>query len=408
MQTFGVSVEGPLSLPCCSYSAAYGGVGGGIRSPAVECKLLFASETRRTSFSSAKCNFARWSRAGFSQTNRNRRATKCWATEKPNNDNEQPLAPVQLESPTGQLLLQIMRSHPHLLPATVDQQLDRLQSEKDEQKEEAATRSPQDLLFRRISEVKDKERQKALEEILYCLIIQKFADKNISLIPKISAEMDSYSNQESKLTSIHSSDAIEMIQSHISIILGERSVGPLSTAVQISKLKLGKLYAASVMYGYFLKRVDERYQLERSMKTLPDVKKLPKMFDNMKPNPFWDLESMVQITDDDDEYNSNYGQEEEGYKLRSYVMYLDAETLQRYATMRSKEAVGIIEKQTQALFGRPDIVIADDGSLNAVDDEILTVTFQGLTMLVLEAVAFGSFLWEAEGYVESKYRFINV
>jgi hypothetical protein len=75
--------------------------------------------------------------------------------------------------------------------------------------------------------------------------------------------------------------------------------------------------------------------------------------------------------------------------------------------MRSKEAVRLIEKQTQALFGRPDIVVAEDGSLGAVNDEFVTVTFQGLTMLVLEATAFGSFLWEAEGYVESKYHFLN-
>lgn len=75
--------------------------------------------------------------------------------------------------------------------------------------------------------------------------------------------------------------------------------------------------------------------------------------------------------------------------------------------MRSKESVALIEKQTQALFGRPDIVVAEDGSIGAVNDEIVMVTFQGLTMLVLEATAFGSFLWEAEEYVESKYHFVN-
>jgi len=88
-------------------------------------------------------------------------------------------------------------------------------------------------------------------------------------------------------------------------------------------------------------------------------------------------------------------------------MYLDAETLQRYATIRSKEAISLIEKQTQALFGRPDIRIAEDGSIDTSSDEILAITFSGLTMLVLEAVAFGSFLWDAESYVESKYNFVK-
>lgn len=88
-------------------------------------------------------------------------------------------------------------------------------------------------------------------------------------------------------------------------------------------------------------------------------------------------------------------------------MYLDPETLQRYATIRSKEAVSLIEKQTQALFGRPDIRILEDGSLNALNDEVISLTFSGLTMLVLEAIAFGSFLWDAEGYVESRFHFLE-
>lgn len=244
-------------------------------------------------------------------------------------------------------------------------------------------------------------------------------ENDISMIPTISSsnsdpasQIDSWPNQEGKLEKVHSPHALEMIQSHLTLILGERIVGPLNTIVHISKLKLGKLYAASIMYGYFLKRVDERYQLERTMKTLPKSRTEKKsILDDLKPNPFWDLESMVQISpsDEDDDDGPDSGDEEssKSYRLRSYVMYLDAETLQRYATIRSKEAISLIEKQTQALFGRPDIRVAGDGSIDAKNDEMVAVTFSGLTMLVLEAVAFGSFLWVAEGYVESKYHFFN-
>jgi hypothetical protein len=37
--------------------------------------------------------------------------------------------------------------------------------------------------------------------------------------------------------------------------------------------------------------------------------------------------------------------------------------------------VSLIEKQTQALFGRPDIKVLDDGSVNAKDDRIVKITF---------------------------------
>lgn len=39
------------------------------------------------------------------------------------------LAPLQLESPAGQFLSQILLSHPHLVPAAVDQQLEQLLTE---------------------------------------------------------------------------------------------------------------------------------------------------------------------------------------------------------------------------------------------------------------------------------------
>lgn len=259
--------------------------------------------------------------------------------------------------------------------------------------------------FRRIAEVKEKERRMALEEIIYCLIVQKFMDNDISMIPKISApsdptgRVDFWPNQEMKLESVHFPEALEMIQSHLSLVLGERLVGPLSAIVEISKIKLGKLYAASIMYGYFLKRVDQRFQLERSMNTLPEGFTQ----DPTPVNPLWDPDSLIRIPPD----GGSDGGGEGTYRLRSYVMYLDAETLQRYATIQSKEAISLIENQTQALFGRPDIRITKDGSIDASNDEVIALTFSGLTMLILEAVAFGSFLWDAETYVESKYHFFK-
>ncbi|XAR54764.1 hypothetical protein NMG60_11030051 [Bertholletia excelsa] len=326
-----------------------------------------------------------------------------------------PVAPLQFGSPVGQLLGQILQTHPHLVLAAIDQQLENLQAERDAQNDEAQA-SSQDLLYKRIAEVKEKERHKALEEIIYCLIVHKFRDKEISMIPKISTSdtgrVDFWPNQEQKLESVHSPEAFEMIQNHISLVLGDRVVGPLDMIVQISKIKLGKLYAASIMYGYFLKRVDQRFQLERSLNTLPkgfsEEQDQIRTEESAKQNPVWDPDSLIRIPPDDEdgESRTEFG-DSASYRLRSYVTYLDAETLQRYATIRSREAISLIEKQTQALFGRPDIRITEDGSLDTSKDEIVAITFSGLTMLVLEAVAFGSFLWDAESYIESKYHFLK-
>jgi len=127
-------------------------------------------------------------------------------------------------------------------------------------------------------------------------------------------------------------------------------------------------------------------------------------------NRLWGPESLIRIVPGHSGYPdggfTDTG-EEKSYRLRSYVMYLDVETLQRYATIRSKEAISLNEKQTQALFGRPDIRIAENGSIETANDEVVSITFSGLTMPVLEVVAFGPFLWDAESYVESKYHFLN-
>ncbi|XP_015865624.1 UV-B-induced protein At3g17800, chloroplastic [Ziziphus jujuba] len=325
-------------------------------------------------------------------------------------DNLVPVAPLEFESPIGQFLAQILQTNPHLLPAAIDQQLENLQADKDAQREEVPP-SSQDSLYKRIAEVKEKERRNALEEILYCLIVWKFVENDISMIPKISptsdpaGRVDFWPNQERKLEVVHSPEAFEMIQNHLSLVLGERVVGPLDTIVQISKIKLGKLYAASIMYGYFLKRVDQRFQLERTMKTLPEGFTKDQGPEDPSPaNWLWDPDSLIRVPPDDD-YDSD--SISKSYRLRSYVMYLDADTLQRYATIRSKEAISLIEKQTQAIFGRPDIRIAEDGSIDTSNDDEIALTFSGLTMLVLEAVAFGSFLWDAESDVESKYHFVK-
>jgi len=177
------------------------------------------------------------------------------------------------------------------------------------------------------------------------------------------------------------------------------------------------------MYGYFLRRVDQRFQLEKSMKTLPsglneesDAEQ-PLGSDSKTKGDFQTRYSSPQVasasmpsigTPSEPEFNPTvYGSRGvKPCKLRAYVMSFDPETLQRYATMRSKEGVGIIERHSEALFGRPEVQVVG-GSMAATNDEIIKISFSGLTSLVLEAVTFGSFLWDVESYVDSRYHFVT-
>ncbi|CAL1369409.1 unnamed protein product [Linum trigynum] len=331
------------------------------------------------------------------------------------------IAPLQLESPVGQFLSQILLSHPHLVPAAVEQQLEQLQTDHDSEKQndDPSAAGTDLVLYRRIAEVKANERRKTLEEILYALIVQKFMDANVSLVPTLappssdpSGQVDSWpTEEEKKLQQLHSDEAYEMILNHLSLILGNR-LGESSAVAEISKLRVGQVYAASVMYGYFLKRVDQRFQLEKTMKVLLNHQQDA-------------VEHDVKTSGTDGSYEAvgshpeaapsgwaggispgGFGSGIKPSRLRSYVMGFDGETLQSYATIRSKEAVTLIEKHTEALFGRPEIMITPEGTTDTSKDEVVKISFAGLKRLVLEAVTFGSFLWDAEGYVDSRYRLV--
>ncbi|KAG6401840.1 hypothetical protein SASPL_138708 [Salvia splendens] len=210
---------------------------------------------------------------------------------------------------------------------------------------------------RRIAEVKANERKKALEEILYALVVQKFMDASVSLIPTIipstpggPAHVDKWPGEDDKLEHLHSPEAYEMIQNHL-------------------------------------------FQLEKSMKVLPQS------IDNVGE----------QVALEGTRPSAGVGIGVDGLKpsrLRTYVMSFDGESLQKYATIRSKEDISIIEKHAESLFGRPEIAITPEGTIHPQKDEAIKISFGGLRRLVLEAVTFGSFLWDVESYVDSRYHFV--
>nr|GMD33991.1 UV-B-induced protein At3g17800, chloroplastic-like [Ipomoea batatas] len=358
---------------------------------------------RRVAFGSTKCNSIR---ASLPLSN--------------SGGSAMPIAPLKLESPIGQFLTQILVSHPHLVSAAVDQQLEQLQTDRDlEKQNDVPPASGTDIvLYRRIAEVKANERRKALEEILYALVVQKFMDADVPLVPAItspsqdsSGSIDTLPSKDEQLARLHSPEAYEMIQNHLSLILGNKSGA--NSSVQISKLRVGQVYAASVMYGYFLKRVDQRFQLEKSMKALPqgldkEDSGIQQVGGDSSDTPLRSSSSHPEVVSwpDGGIGSRGFDTEMKPSRLRTYVMSFDGETLQRYATIRSKEAINIIEKHTEALFGRPEITITPEGTIDSSKDELIKISFSSLRRLVLEAVTFGSFLWDVESSVDSRYHFV--
>jgi hypothetical protein len=85
------------------------------------------------------------------------------------------------------------------------------------------------------------------------------------------------------------------------------------------------------------------------------------------------------------------------HDLKGYMMGFDPKTLQLCAKLRSCEAANLIERHSWALFGQ-------NMELTQENDEAVILDPSSLKRLLLEAIAFGSFLWDVEDYVDEIYK----
>ena len=264
--------------------------------------------------------------------------------------------------------------------------------------------------------MKEQERRIKLEEIIYTLIVQKFVESGISMVPSL-ASITSIEKpwpvQVKELEAVHSVDVLDMIKQHITLVLGgQGGSGYLdhSTYAQISKLRVGQVYAASIIYGYFLRRVYQRFHLEKSMKLLPSGSSETSMNETVNAEVNSNSSGNRPVDNVLRGLGAQSPMQFGGMKptaLQTYIANMDVELLQRIATVRSRESLRVLEKHTEALFGRPDVIVAPDGSMRINKDEPLKISFAGLRHLVMESVAFGSFLWDVESHVDASYAFVS-
>ncbi|KAL5702857.1 hypothetical protein ACHQM5_028021 [Ranunculus cassubicifolius] len=258
------------------------------------------------------------------------------------------VAPFKPRSQVGKLLCLVLQKKNHFFQFAVTEQLDELAAGRRHYSD-----SMQSLLSRRIAEVREKECKIAIEEVIYMSIAHRFSEVEIPMVsqlPKYVSDnrLELWASRRKKLFSIHCLEVQEMIIKHLEIILRLRG-----SATKISRLDLGRIYGASIMFGYFLKSACLRHKLESSLSVAK-------------------------------------------FDLKSFVMGFDADSLQRSAKLKSEEAINVIETQISALF-------RDDRSGNFGSDNQMVITFPFLERLVLEAIAFGSFLWDVEMLVDSIY-----
>lgn len=241
---------------------------------------------------------------------------------------------------------------------------------------------------------------------MYLLIFYKFSEIQVPLVPKLSrciynGRLEIWPSKDWALESLFSFDVLEIVKEHTAAVIGLRTNSSVTenwAVTSISKPALSQIYVASILYGYFLKSALLRLQLEQcanlDSQDLP-LRQRKSLQRGIKNLLFGHTGKNVRSGSSPVEASS--GQEKKPENLKCYVMGFDPDTLERCAKLKSEEATRLIASHSLALFGDENT-----GSIDA--DEVILTSFSSLKRLVLEAVAFGSFLWDAEECVSTVYK----
>jgi len=333
-------------------------------------------------------------------------------------DNDFSLAPLKPDSPAGEFINYILTAEPQLFNSAVDEQLTRIANEVEAEDSAKVEGSGSNMvLFQRINEVKRMQRRRALEDLMYASILHKFVTLGVDLLPQLDGLTEvGGANYKALTEGVHSVEALELVKQHLNTILGAAPASYSNVMIKISKLQAAQVYAASVMFGYFLRRVDRRFSLEKAVGTLPKsqeetLKTLEAMFNTAEA---------PSVNPDYPDMHSQ-GSSAAGVSLRQYVEQFDQSTLSETARIVSMEGVTLVERHTAALFGSieslskqmqeamgPEPIESPQELIAKIKEVVdsdkvacLKLTYGTQRRIILEAVAFGSFLRDVETNVDN-------
>ena len=399
------------------------------------------------------------SRRGRRFAVRTRAASDASGASSPREDADGPTfagAPMSPGSPSGQMLAHVLDNESHLFTAAVEATLDRMADELDQEEMQANSVDVSEdesdrqglVLFRRIQQMRALERRNGVQDVMYANILQKFRNIGVDMLPPLDEESVYLKGVDlNQLTNgVHSVEALEMVKEHLMGMLGPQASAAYSNSlVRMSKLQAAQMYAASIMFGYFLRRADRRFSLDRAAGTLPmnpleSAAALEALFNSAS--------AMDSVDEADAGANARgFAAEEFAFDvdgpgpgsgagsgsgpstgaganttLKQYIQSFDQQTLAETARIVSLEGVVLAERQTGALFGSVEdlaremqTALEDGGEPITTPDQLMervqdvvgggkvkTVTLPVATQrrVVLEAVAFGSFLRDVESYVD--------
>ncbi|CAK0743020.1 hypothetical protein CVIRNUC_001438 [Coccomyxa viridis] len=379
------------------------------------------------------------------------------------------LAPRKPSTSLGEMVNYYLKMEPHLFREAVNNQYERIKEEREataaaaKERQDSTPAASSDkselVLYRRMEEVKRSEQRATVEDLMYASVLEKFVEVGVDMLPTLESISESQETLKALTEGIHTKEALDLVKEHVRGIMGPAAMSFANAMIKMSRLQAAQVYAASIMFGYFVRRVDKRFQLERSLGMLPQnqeeaVARLERLFSQAEtldgaddpdsptssapsspdasasepsqaPGDGGAAFSQAQATGDFQALGAEQAKKKR-IPLREYVETFDQQTMLEMTQVVSAEGAALVEAQTSALFGdlkqlqrqMQEAVGTDATSMeelmervqNAVNSgavESVAITVGTQRRAVLEAVAFGTFLRDVETFVETEYALLT-
>lgn len=279
-------------------------------------------------------------------------------------------------------------------------------------------------LRRQMVKVQRTERREAVAELLYLMACSRFKLIDVQLLQSMRPHMVGKQltiqaeGRQWGLTDIYSLEALELVRDHLlrmldSSRLAKREAG----AMRLALFQAGQTYAMSMLFGYYLRRMDARYQMDKLIGALGKPVAAP------KPPPAEEEPTTRHRRPVPDWMDPHWtkGEVRVEKALADYIKGFGREELQKIRTVASAEAQAAMEAQVYALFGNlkalklqmlgvvgrvssnEELAEKIRGAIDSEQVDSIRLTGEDFRRLVLEAVAFGSLLCDSEMEANTVY-----
>lgn len=306
----------------------------------------------------------------------------------------------ELRTVPGQKVAYLLSENDMLVDDAIERELEALAAQEAERRGSGSAAATGDaaMLQERIDGVRREERSRAVSELMYLSLLRRFRALGAPLSPTL--RQGGYVNfKETRpaalTTDIHSQEAMEMLRNVLArTVISTTGMSwdmNSSQAVQIPLVAAGQLYATTALFGHFLRRVDSKFRLERSLGSL---------------------------------VSSGVAERAGVRALEEYAQSFDPSQIREMGQIAHLESQVALELQVRGIFGdlrdlrdkliaacgQTDILAPSsdfDRRLRAAIDsgKVPVLRFPGgdLRRLLLEAVAFGGFLGDLGSEFEGLY-----